>query len=93
MHNLLLRNFVADASLDPDRDIHIRVVPAPEMVGNLRSEMLVGIWLLFPSASVRSMIMSSLSLNRHLTFGSTIPAVCSVCRKSSLMRTRIRTPR
>lgn len=38
MHNLLLRNYVADAGLDPDRDIQIRVVPPPEMVANLRSE-------------------------------------------------------
>ncbi|MGB1415450.1 MAG: ABC transporter substrate-binding protein [Paracoccaceae bacterium] len=37
MHNLLLRNYVADAGLDPDRDIQIRVVPPPEMVANLRS--------------------------------------------------------
>ncbi|MFU8847191.1 MAG: CmpA/NrtA family ABC transporter substrate-binding protein [Opitutales bacterium] len=37
MHNFLLRMYVADAGLDPDRDIQIRVVPPPEMVANLRA--------------------------------------------------------
>lgn len=32
MHNFLLRILVADAGLDPDRDIQIRVIPPPEMV-------------------------------------------------------------
>ncbi|MEM6738966.1 MAG: ABC transporter substrate-binding protein [Pseudomonadota bacterium] len=38
MHNLLLRNYVADAGLDPDVDIQIRVTPPPEMVANLRAD-------------------------------------------------------
>ena len=37
MHNFLLRYCVAEAGLDPDRDIQIRVVPPPEMVANLRA--------------------------------------------------------
>lgn len=37
MHNLLLRYYVAEQGLDPDRDIEIRVVPPPEMVANLRA--------------------------------------------------------
>lgn len=37
MHNFLLRMYVAEAGLDPDRDIQIRVVPPPEMVANLRA--------------------------------------------------------
>ncbi|MCC5838894.1 MAG: ABC transporter substrate-binding protein [Opitutales bacterium] len=37
LHNFLLRMVVADAGLDPDRDIQIRVVPPPEMVANLRA--------------------------------------------------------
>lgn len=37
MHNFLLRTLVADAGLDPDRDIQIRVIPPPEMVANLRA--------------------------------------------------------
>ena len=36
MHNFLLRYYVAEAGLDPDKDIQIRVVPPPEMVANLR---------------------------------------------------------
>jgi nitrate/nitrite transport system substrate-binding protein len=37
MHNFLLRYYVAEHGLDPDRDIQIRVVPPPEMVANLRA--------------------------------------------------------
>jgi nitrate/nitrite transport system substrate-binding protein len=37
MHNFLLRYYVAEVGLDPDRDIQIRVVPPPEMVANLRA--------------------------------------------------------
>jgi nitrate/nitrite transport system substrate-binding protein len=37
MHNFLLRYYVAEFGLDPDRDIQIRVVPPPEMVANLRA--------------------------------------------------------
>jgi nitrate/nitrite transport system substrate-binding protein len=42
MHNYLLRYYVAEAGLDPDRDIQIRVVPPPEMVANLRADNLDG---------------------------------------------------
>ncbi len=37
MHNFLLRYYVAEAGLNPDADIQIRVVPPPEMVANLRA--------------------------------------------------------
>jgi len=37
MHNFLLRYYVAEAGLNPDVDIQIRVVPPPEMVANLRA--------------------------------------------------------
>lgn len=37
MHNFLLRYYIAEAGLDPDKDIQIRVVPPPEMVANLRA--------------------------------------------------------
>jgi len=37
MHNFLLRYYVAEAGLDPDKDIQIRVVPPPEMVANLKA--------------------------------------------------------
>ncbi|MEO0508661.1 MAG: CmpA/NrtA family ABC transporter substrate-binding protein [Verrucomicrobiota bacterium] len=38
MHNLLLRLYVSEHGIDPDKDIQIRVVPPPEMVANLRAE-------------------------------------------------------
>src|SRR5260221_6926750 len=37
IHNFLLRYYVAEHGLDPDRDIQIRVTPPPEMVANLRA--------------------------------------------------------
>jgi nitrate/nitrite transport system substrate-binding protein len=37
MHAFLLRYYVAEHGLDPDRDIQIRVTPPPEMVANLRA--------------------------------------------------------
>ena len=42
MHNFLLRYVVAEAGLDPDKDIQIRVIPPPEMVANLRAGNLDG---------------------------------------------------
>lgn len=38
MHNFLLRYFLAEGGIDPDREVQIRVVPPPEMVANLRAE-------------------------------------------------------
>ena len=37
MHNFLLRYYLAEGGLDPDRDVQIRVVPPPEMAANLRA--------------------------------------------------------
>jgi nitrate/nitrite transport system substrate-binding protein len=42
MHNYLLRYYVAEHGLDPDRDIQIRAVPPPEMVANMRAENIDG---------------------------------------------------
>ena len=42
MHNYLLRYYVAEHGIDPDRDIQIRVVPPPEMVANLRADNIDG---------------------------------------------------
>ena len=42
MHNYLLRYYVAEFGLDPDRDIQIRAVPPPEMVANLRADNIDG---------------------------------------------------
>lgn len=37
MHNYLLRYYLAEHGLDPDRDVQLRVTPPPEMVANLRA--------------------------------------------------------
>ena len=42
MHNYLLRYYLAEAGLDPDRDVQLRVIPPPEMVANLRAENIDG---------------------------------------------------
>ncbi len=42
MHNYLLRYYVAEHGIDPDRDIQIRAVPPPEMVANLRADNIDG---------------------------------------------------
>ncbi|MBV8032627.1 MAG: ABC transporter substrate-binding protein, partial [Betaproteobacteria bacterium] len=42
IHNYLLRYFVAEHGLDPDRDLQIRAVPPPEMVANLRADNIDG---------------------------------------------------
>jgi nitrate/nitrite transport system substrate-binding protein len=42
MHNYLLRYYLAEAGLDPDTDVTIRVIPPPEMVANLRADNIDG---------------------------------------------------
>jgi nitrate/nitrite transport system substrate-binding protein len=42
MHNYLLRYYLAEAGIDPDKDVQIRAVPPPEMVANLRADNLDG---------------------------------------------------
>ncbi|MDB5842375.1 MAG: nitrate transporter substrate-binding protein [Herminiimonas sp.] len=37
MHNYLLRYYLAEHGIDPDRDVQLRVTPPPEMVANLRA--------------------------------------------------------
>ena len=37
MHNFLLRYFLAEGGVHPDKDVQIRVVPPPEMVANLKA--------------------------------------------------------
>ena len=37
MHNLLLRYYLAEAGVNPDTDVQIRVVSPPEMVANLKA--------------------------------------------------------
>ena len=42
MHNYLIRYFLAEHGLDPDKDVQIRSVPPPEMVANLRADNIDG---------------------------------------------------
>jgi nitrate/nitrite transport system substrate-binding protein len=42
IHNYLLRHYLAEHGLDPDRDVQIRAVPPPEMVANLRADNIDG---------------------------------------------------
>src|SRR5262244_3770232 len=42
MHNYLLRYFLAEGGIHPDKDVQIRAVPPPEMVANLRAGNLDG---------------------------------------------------
>lgn len=37
MHNYLLRYFLSEGGIHPDKDVQIRVVPPPEMVANLKA--------------------------------------------------------
>lgn len=38
MHNYLLRYYLAEGGLHPDKEVQIRVVPPPEMVANLKAD-------------------------------------------------------
>ena len=42
MHNYLLRYYLAEHGVDPDKDVQIRAVPPPEMVANLRADNIDG---------------------------------------------------
>ena len=37
IHNLLLRYYLAEHGLDPDKDVELRMMPPPDMVANLRA--------------------------------------------------------
>ena len=41
-HNFLLRQWLSSAKIDPDKDVHIVVVPPPQMFANLRAGNLDG---------------------------------------------------
>ncbi len=42
IHNFLLRYYLAEGGVDPDKEFQIRVLPPPEMVANLKAENLDG---------------------------------------------------
>lgn len=37
MHNYLLRYYLAEGGIHPDKDVQIRIIPPPEMVANLKA--------------------------------------------------------
>ncbi len=41
-HNYLLRYYLAEHGIDPDRDVQLRILPPPEMVANLRADNIDG---------------------------------------------------
>jgi len=43
IHNFLLRYYLAEGGVDPDKEVQIRVIPPPEMVANLKADNLDGI--------------------------------------------------
>src|SRR5215813_7437574 len=42
IHNFLLRYYLAEGGVDPDKEVQIRVIPPPEMVANLQAGNLDG---------------------------------------------------
>ena len=42
MHNFLLRHYLAEHGLDPDKDVQLRVMAPPDMVANLKSDNIDG---------------------------------------------------
>jgi nitrate/nitrite transport system substrate-binding protein len=42
MHNYLLRYYLAEAGIDPDNDVQLRILPPPDMVANLRADNIDG---------------------------------------------------
>lgn len=42
MHNYLLRYYLAEAGIDPDSDVQLRILPPPDMVANLRADNIDG---------------------------------------------------
>ena len=41
-HNYLLRYYLAEYGIDPDKDVQLRILPPPEMVANLRADNIDG---------------------------------------------------
>ena len=88
MHNFLLRYYVAEAGLDPDKDIQIRVLPPPEMVANLRAENVDG--YLSPDPFNQRAVYDGIGFIYKLTrrSGRAIRAALSPPARGSSTRTR-----
>ena len=73
MHNYLLRYFLAEGGVHPDKDVQIRVVPPPEMVANLKAGNVDG--YLGPDPFNQRAVYENvgLSINSQKRFGTGIP--------------------
>ena len=69
MHNFLLRYYLAEGGVDPDKDVQIRAVPPPEMVANLRAGNLDGYLAPDRSTSARCSRRSASSTSCRRTSG------------------------
>jgi nitrate/nitrite transport system substrate-binding protein len=93
IHNYLLRYYVAEAGLDPDRDIQIRAVPPPEMVANLRADNIDGFLGPDRSTSARCSTASASSTCSPRSCGTATPAAPSPPAANSSRRCRTPTAR
>jgi nitrate/nitrite transport system substrate-binding protein len=93
MHNFLLRYYVAEHGLDPDRDIQIRVTPPPEMVANLRAGNIDG--FLGPDPFNQRAVYDEVGfihlLSKEIWDGH--PCCAFGVSEAFISRTRIRSPR
>ena len=44
IHNYLLRYFLAEHGLDPDKDVKLRLTTPPDMIANLKAGNIDGFW-------------------------------------------------
>ena len=65
MHNYLLRYYLAEHGLDPDKDVQLRSVPPPEMVANLRADNIDG--FLAPDNICQRAIFDGVGFNHILS--------------------------
>jgi nitrate/nitrite transport system substrate-binding protein len=65
MHAMLLRYYLADAGLDPDRDVELRVYPPPDSVANMASGNLDG--MLFAEPWGQRAVYEGVGFLHHLT--------------------------
>ena len=88
MHNFLLRYYLAEAGLNPDTDVQLRVVPPPEMVANLRAGNIDG--FLGPDPFNQRAVFDEIGFitSCRRTSGTATPAAPSGSPKNSSSRTR-----
>ena len=62
IHNYLLRYFLAEHGLDPDKDVKLRLTTPPDMIANLKAGNIDGFLVLSRSISVRFGIRRAISI-------------------------------